>query len=114
MTAHNATPIACNLNALSREEGARRAELAAKMVRLATRIVERDDGYALRLDPNPATARDAFEWLALERRCCPFLRLQLSFEPEQGPLWISLGGSAEIKAFLTSAGLGARDANATD
>lgn len=108
------TPIACNLAALNIDERARRAELSAKIVRLATTIVERDDGYALRLDPNPATAREALEWLVLESRCCPFLSLQLSFEPEEGPLWVSLGGSAAIKAFLASAGLGARAAQAAD
>ena len=100
-------PLACNLDALNLEERAHRAELAAKVRRLATRIVEQDDGYALRLDFDPAAAREAFEWLLLETRCCPFLRLGLSFEPEKGPLWVSLGGgSAEIKAFLASAGLG--------
>ncbi len=102
------TPIACNLEALTLEERARRAELAPELLRLATRVVEREDGYALRLDFDPVAARGAFEWLALERRCCPFLRLGLFFEPEQGPMWISLGGSPEIKAFLASAGLGSR------
>jgi hypothetical protein len=71
-------------------------------------VVEREDGYTLRLDFDPVAAREAFEWLTLERRCCPFLRLGLIFEAAQGPMWISLGGSPEIKAFLAKAGLGAR------
>lgn len=60
-----AIPIACNLEALTREERARRAHLASRLTHLATRIDEREDGYALRFDFDPATATEALEWLVV-------------------------------------------------
>lgn len=108
-TSNDATPvIACRLDALSLEERSRRAALAAGITSLATEIVELDDGYALRLAPEPLVAHDVLEWLMLESRCCPFLRLELSLEPDGGPLWARLRGGAAIKAFLAGAGLKAR------
>jgi hypothetical protein len=46
------------------------------------------------------------EWIALERRCCPFFRFQLDVEGETGPVWLRLTG-AGVKEFLAQ---GARDA----
>jgi hypothetical protein len=64
------------------------------------------DGYAASLDPSdPALVRDALEWLLLERRCCPFLHLELCFEPSDGPAWFRFRGDPGVKAFLAAAGL---------
>jgi hypothetical protein len=49
--------------------------------------------------------QDALDWILLERRCCPFLRLELNFEPSLGPVWLRLGGGAGVKEFLAAAGL---------
>jgi hypothetical protein len=62
------------------------------------------DGYAGRLDPDSEIVRDALEWLLLERRCCPFLRLDLSFEPSNGPVWFRFHGGPGVKEFLAAAG----------
>ena len=70
------------------------------------------DGYAARLDPDPAILRDALDWLMLERRCCPFLRLELAFEPSDGAAWISFRGGPAVKEFLAAAGFHARPASA--
>jgi hypothetical protein len=35
------------------------------LTHLATRIDEREDGYALRFDFDPATATEALEWLVV-------------------------------------------------
>jgi hypothetical protein len=41
------------------------------------------------------------EWLTelahlvnLERQCCPFLRLRITVEPDNGPFWLELTGTA--------------------
>ena len=65
------------------------------------------DGYAGCLDPDSATLRDALDWLLLERRCCPFLQLELSFEPSDGPVWLRFRGGPGVKEFLAAAGLNA-------
>jgi hypothetical protein len=100
--------IACDLGALTPAERARRAELAQQLVGAAVAVIEIEDGFALRLASDEPAAGDAFEWVQLERRCCPFLRFALRFEPAGGPIWVELGGSAEAKAFLADSGLAAR------
>src|SRR5205823_5301774 len=52
----------------------------------------------------PPLVQDALDWLLLERRCCPFLRLELSFEPSNGPVWFRFRGGPGIKEFLAAAG----------
>lgn len=71
------------------------------------------DGYAACLDPDPAIVRDAFDWLLLERRCCPFLHLELSFEPSKGPVWFRVRGGPGVKEFLAAAGLKASSVNSS-
>jgi hypothetical protein len=102
------SPIACNLGALDRDEQRRRAELARAVVGHAAATTETSDGYALRFDDDPVLLRDAIDWIRLERRCCPFLRFELTFDPENGPLWLRLGGGPGVKEFLSANGLAAR------
>jgi hypothetical protein len=97
--------FACDLGALSGDERTRRATLASRVSTRFREVQEISDGYAVRLDPDPANVRDALEWLLLERRCCPFLCLDLSFEPSNGPVWFRFRGGPGVKQFLASADL---------
>ena len=97
--------IACDLGALSGEERTRRSTVASRVSARFREVQETADGYAACLDPDPAMVHDAFEWLFLERRCCPFLRLELCFEPSGGPVWLRFGGGPGVKEFLAAAGL---------
>jgi hypothetical protein len=99
MSGHQAT-LACDLGALTGEERACRSTLAARVSSRFREFHEMPDGYAASLDPDPAIVRDALDGLLLERRCCPFLRLELCFEPSDGPVWFPLRGGAGFKAFL--------------
>jgi len=96
--------LACNLEALSEDDRARRSTLASLVSARFREVQEVADGYAGCLDPDPASVRDALDWLLLERRCCPFLRLELSFEPSNGPVWFPFRGGPGIKEFLAAAG----------
>src|SRR5262245_66522688 len=78
--------FACDLGALSADEQARRSALASRVAGRVREVLEISDGYAVRLDPDPAILRDALDWLGLERRCCPFLRLQPSCHPSDRAL----------------------------
>jgi len=97
--------LACDLGALTPEERNRRATLASRVTARFREVRETADGYAARLDPDPALVRDAFEWTQLEHRCCPFFRLELRFEPAPGPVWLTFGGEPGVKDFLAAAGL---------
>ena len=103
-------PIACNLDALDADERRRRETLATRLRAAFGEIRETDDGYAARLAPDTSICGEVLEWLLLERRCCPFLRLEMRLDPEDGPLWIHFGGGPGVKAFLAAAGLAARPA----
>ncbi|HVP28491.1 MAG TPA: hypothetical protein VMW35_04940 [Myxococcota bacterium] len=100
--------IACDLDALGIEGRARRASLAAALGAATEEVRELPDGYAMRLDGSDARAREALDWLLLERACCPFLRLEIDLEPAAGPLWLRFRGAPAVKEFLASAGFGSR------
>ena len=94
-------PIACTLS--GPDFAARRETIAHDLFGQVERVVELDDGFACRFasaDPWPAKVLD---FIAAERRCCPFFTFEMVFEPDDGPLWLRLRGSAEIKSFLRDA-----------
>lgn len=97
--------LACDLGALSVEERTRRATAVARVSARFREVQETSDGYAARLEGNAEEVQDALEWILLERRCCPFLRLELRFEPSPGALWLTFGGGPGVKDFLRAAGL---------
>jgi len=96
--------IACNLAALNPAERELRATLAARVAARFREVQETPDGYAARLDDDPALMKDALDWLLLERRCCPFLQLTLALEPSDGPVWLRFEGGPGVKGFLAAAG----------
>src|SRR5262245_10352500 len=97
--------LACDLGALTVDERVRRSALASQVFARFREVQETTDGYAGRLDPDAAIVQDALDWLLLERRCCPFLNLELSFEPSTGPVWVRFRGGPGVKEFLAAAGL---------
>ena len=111
-TDETATPIACDLSALGPEERERHADLARNLWASVREVEETPGGYRLRLTAGIAAQREAFEWLLLERRCCPFLAFGLTFEPGEDAAWIELGGGPGVKEFLTAAGIGSMAADA--
>ena len=95
--------LACDLGALSAEERLRRAGLAARVPARFREVRETSDGFAARLDEDAQVIQEALDWILLERRCCPFLGLELRFEPS-GPVWLKFGGGPGVKGFLAAAG----------
>jgi hypothetical protein len=94
------SPIACNLNALDREQRGRHQSLTAQLRAAVQETRELPDGYSFRLPSDEATFLLTAEWITLERRCCPFLAFGLEAGREKGPLWLSLTGREEVKPFL--------------
>jgi hypothetical protein len=79
---------------------ARRQALAARLHAMTREVRERPNGYAFRYPADALLA--AAEFVALERRCCPFFRFDLALEPDGGPLWLAVRGPAGAKAFLVA------------
>jgi hypothetical protein len=94
------TPIACNLTG---EALAERGDDVRALFQEVEQVRELTDGYAFRFAGSDALASRLLEFTLAERRCCPFFTFELAFEPNDGPIWLRLRGSANIKEFVASA-----------
>lgn len=61
-----------------------------------------ESGYSLRFEPVPASLLVISDWLMIETLCQPFLRMRLTIESNQGPIWLDLSGPAGTQSFLKS------------
>jgi hypothetical protein len=90
--------IACKL--LGREFAERKEAITRDLFAYAERVDELPDGFAYQFpsgDPWPAKV---LEFVEAERQCCPFFTFEIVFESSNGPLWLRLRGSEEVKAFI--------------
>jgi hypothetical protein len=94
------TPIACSLS--DPELARRAAELERDLFSAVAEIEELPDGYAYRFPADQAWIDKLIQFIAFERECCPFFTFELVFAPNQGPVWLRLRGSEEIKAFVAA------------
>ena len=79
---------------------ARKEAIRASLLDYLQESRELEDGYAFRFDANAVRAAQLFDFIEAERECCPFFTFELIFEPENGPVWLRLRGSDEIKRFI--------------
>ena len=96
-------PLACRLDAFTPDERTRHHALGETLARAVLERRELRSGFAFRLTDNADMFQEAAEWVALERRCCPFLRFKLEWNGSKGGPWISLTGPPGTKAFLGTA-----------
>lgn len=91
-------PIACSL-----EEEAlalRSQEVGRGLFAFAEQVEELSDGYAWRFSGDGGWHVKLLEFVAAERRCCSFFRIELVFEPDLGPVWLTLRGPEGTNAFI--------------
>ena len=95
------SPFACNRLALAPEQRKRHFDQLGPAVRSMKKSVrELPDGYEFEFAPDAATVQLVAEWAAGEHLCCPFFKIELRMEPEQGPLWLRLTGREGTKDFI--------------
>jgi hypothetical protein len=90
--------IGCLLS--ERDYAIRSEELAGGLFAMVDEVVELPDGYAYRFSGAESPLESLLEFIAAERRCCPFLSFEIAFEPRQGPLWLRMRGSPRVKSFI--------------
>jgi rhodanese-related sulfurtransferase len=91
-------PIACTLEAgelAKRGEWLRRDVFAA-----AEERQELPDGFAYRFPGSDEFKDKLFAFVAAERTCCSFFRIELAFTPGLGPIWLTLRGPEGTKDFV--------------
>lgn len=94
--------LACNMKAISSTERTRYNALLEQIKAGVTNPREIGDGYVWDLNGARASLKDAAEWAMLERRCCPFLIIQLEATGSGPDYRIYLKGPEGVKAFLIS------------
>lgn len=94
--------LACNMKAISSTERVRYNTLMKGIKNAVRQQKELADGYAWELDGKKATMPDVAEWMSMERRCCPFLTLQLEALGDGADFTVKLLGPEGVKAFLQS------------
>jgi hypothetical protein len=99
------TTLACRL--LGAEFAARRAKLSDDLFSNVAETVEEAQAFAFRFPATDDILDKVFAFIREERQCCPFFAFDVHVEPEGGPLWLRVGGSAEAKRFfLEELGIG--------
>jgi hypothetical protein len=94
-------PIACDLTALEPAVRATHMEAAAQLLgSAAAEVTELPAGYALRYRADQY--EQVVQFIANERRCCPFFTFVLEVTPAQGPLWLRITGAEGVKEFIRS------------
>jgi hypothetical protein len=93
-------PNGCSLSAVVLSE---RITEIGDLFSLREEVRELENGYAFRF-PGEETelATRLATWIIAERQCCSFLEFGLSFAAEQGPIWLTVNGSQEAKAFVAA------------
>ncbi len=90
--------IACRLS--EAEQAIREEELARDIFSNCQQVTALADGYAFRFAGEGEWAGKLIEFIALERKCCPFFTFELAFEPQEGPIWLRVRGPEGVKAFI--------------
>ena len=90
----------CNALALSTDERLRYGELAKTLRAAVSETRERDRGLAFRIELERMGLPLLAEWVALERRCCPFFEFTIEVGSEGNSTWLSLAGEEGVKDFI--------------
>jgi len=90
----------CNALALSTDERLRYGELAKTLRAAVSETRERDRGLAFRIELERMSLPLLAEWVALERRCCPFFEFTIEVGPVGNSTWLSLAGEEGVKDFI--------------
>jgi len=79
---------------------ARHAELSKKLKEARVETKELSNGFAFRLQAETVSLAELAEWVAGERKCCPFFDFEILQARDAGPLWLKLEGYEGVKAFI--------------
>jgi hypothetical protein len=96
-------PIACRMNALTKEERERSRALRTELTAAITEKRALPNGLSFTWRPDALTFEKAAEWITLERRCCPFLAFDLQWlQGDESAPWLTLTGPKGTREFLAA------------
>lgn len=91
-------PIACSLT--NADLAARSELMRRELFSAAEEQQELDDGYAFRFLSDDRWKAKIEAFITTERQCCSFFRIDLTYEPALGPIWLKLTGPEGTKEFI--------------
>lgn len=91
--------IACKLFG---DEFAQRTSAIDQLIKGCEEVREVEDGYSFRFPGDLEWTERLIEFVKSERKCCSFFKFELTFEPDLGPIWLYVGGSAEAKSYINA------------
>ena len=92
------TPIACTLSPEALRT--RREGLLASLLQRAGHHELIEHGLRVRFDPGTDLIAALAQVVDAERQCCRFLRFVITVEPDGGPVFLDLSGTAGTREFL--------------
>jgi hypothetical protein len=101
------TRLACTLSDAERRD--RGSWIAGEVLPhcLEMRAVPR--GYALRFTDSGEVSERLLQLIRSERRCCRFFHFTLEYEPDLGPVWLTIQGPEGSEAVIEHMVTAARD-----
>lgn len=91
-------PVACCLS--DEELRSREATLLAQFRSSLIGADELSGGYVFRVPGDKKSLALVADLILAERECCPFLKFELTAEPQMGPLALRVTGPNGTKEFL--------------
>lgn len=93
-------PIVCTLNDASFHE--RERTVLQKIKASIIESNETAEGFAFRFPPDDDSFAMLSEFIALERRCCPFLDFKITVPRGGGDIRLALSGAEGAKEFIAA------------
>lgn len=92
--------LACNMNALTKEQRARHEAVTRRLLQHATRQ-DLAGGFVFTIDRAHVSVAELAEWVADESRCCPAVDFHVEL-PAFGALTLRMDGGADVKEFIAA------------
>ncbi|MBO9600795.1 MAG: hypothetical protein J7559_23605 [Cohnella sp.] len=93
-------PVACCRTVFTKEERERYKNIWERLSSRRVAIAELENGYQHQFPGDAETLRLVYEWVNMERRCCPFLTFAVIARHEDEPIMLTLTGDEAVQAFL--------------
>ncbi|GCE07250.1 hypothetical protein [Dictyobacter aurantiacus] len=101
--------LACNISGIPQEFRQSYRAAVEHIFASTQEVRELATGYAWRLRNETEIVQSLVTFLSYERLCCPFFHFTLEIEPAQGPIWLQITGTSDVRAFIQSEGWGVPD-----
>ncbi|WP_239696588.1 hypothetical protein [Paenibacillus oryzisoli] len=98
----NEVPVACCHSVFTKVERMNYKDAWGELEKRRTAVMEIEAGFQYQFPGDSETLRILYDWISLERKCCPFLTFTVTASSEDEPVFLQLTGTEDAKSFLRS------------